>query len=222
VNSYILASDALAEYFKADSEWCRLQDLFHRTDGKRCRKLKDRARIKIREREQQLAANVTWAASNDEICLILMTASDSLQLPGTYLHTLELGDAIRAGSAAALNLSDEYAAWNGARLLFERDQWRRWVAKPAISLVATPSLDGGSLSLDPSVSASRKGAGRRGAAVPIAADDAILAEMIQAHGLNSESFSVRSYVLSNDKRIRGPSPEAKIRRFQRKFKNLPA
>jgi hypothetical protein len=132
MTSYIATSDALEQHLEADVEWCRLSDLFHRMDGIYSRKLKDRNRIMIREREQKLTIDITWAASNKEICLVLMNGTESLQMPGQYLGSSQLSDAIRSGSAAPLNMSDEYAAWRKARLTFEKEGWDRWTERSAV------------------------------------------------------------------------------------------
>jgi hypothetical protein len=61
-----------------------------------------------------------------------------------------------------------------------------------------------------------RAAGRRGAVVPID-DQAILAEMKNRAALDGEGFSVRAFVLDNEKRISGPNNDAKVRRLQRKY-----
>lgn len=61
-----------------------------------------------------------------------------------------------------------------------------------------------------------RAAGRRGAAVP-KDDEAILAEMKSLEALDGEGFSVRAFVLDNEKRISGSNIDAKVRRLQRKY-----
>ena len=68
----------------------------------------------------------------------------------------------------------------------------------------------------PQKTTAARAAGRRGAAVP-KPDEAILAEMKSLEALDGDGFSVRAFVLVNEKRISGPNIDAKVRRLQRKY-----
>jgi hypothetical protein len=51
-------------------------------------------------------------------------------------------------------------------------------------------------------------------------DEVALAEMLAARREQGESFAVYAWVLANDARIKGPNVDAKVRRLQRKFKDM--
>lgn len=119
--------NAVAAYYKADSEWCRLSDLFHRIVRSDTPKLKTRARAKMDKREADLLTEILWGIGQGEILVYLQSKpSEELELPGLYAGSINLPNALRTGRASSLGLRDADACWVDARLVLERDNWNRW------------------------------------------------------------------------------------------------
>lgn len=231
--SYILTADALLNFLSDDPEWCRLSDEFHSLSREDEPQKKHQVLDELKTCENELFDNVYQAVVGQKLqVLVSINETSTIQLPGTYLLTDKIADALRSGWVETLRLVGRDTAWNGARLVFTEEKWQLWLksySKSSVEAEVNKSaaireferpFQGGPPPMDdsgtvcPSSGCSERVVRRVDSAID---DRKTLAAMLTAYDMQPESFSVNKYVLQHQGAIPGHSLDAKIRRLQRKF-----
>jgi hypothetical protein len=196
LNAYIVTADAIERYLRADAEWSRLSNIFHRIAGCDTRKLKSLTRGKLAEREGKLIADICWAVGQQELTVMFLLDAQMLQVPDIYLHGTESPAALKSGSGRHFKLAPPHLAWARADLVFLVEEWQRWLmSQPEAASSLAQKKKGGRSRMN---------------------DDEHKRRYIRELKKNG-SLSVREYVLAHDKEIEGANLEAKIRRLQGKI-----